>query len=482
ENLDEDENYPQVLVLCPSRELVIQVADEYKKLSKFNEDLSIAPIYGGQDIGIQLRALKKGVQVVVGTPGRIMDHMRRSTLDLKGLKYIVLDEADQMLDMGFRDDMETILSQTPKSRQTVMFSATMPKDLVKLMEKYQKSPKHVNVAPKANQSAQINQLYYDINEASKLEALKRLVSFHKIKSGLIFCNTKIKVDDLAKALSTASTQTASLHGDLDQRRRDKVMQAFKRGEIQLLIATDVAARGIDVNDLEAVINFDLPRFDQDYVHRIGRTGRAGKAGLALTFVVGKELEHLNRIARKNNMQIEEAQVPELNDLEKANFEAIKQSIMESKVNTKALKKYLAYIQEINFASVEEIAVILLKQALDAKSNSSGENIDFKPVKYSRESRSRSSGGGGGYSGRKSSGAYSGRKSSSAGSFSGRKSSEGGYKKDSSSSYGEKKSSFGEKKSSSSGSSYKKDGFKKDFKSSGSSSSRFGGAKKSFKKK
>jgi len=311
EKIDVENPDTQVLVLCPTRELVVQVAGEFNKLIKNHRGAYVVPIYGGQNISIQLKFLRKKAQIIVGTPGRLKDHIRRGSLKLNKVTCVILDEADQMLDMGFRDDIETILKETPKTRQTVMFSATMPKELVKLMERYQNKPKRIStLTEESQQGSQINQLYFNVQGSTKLASLKRLLTHYDIKSALIFCNTKLKVDDLARSLNSNEFVSAGLHGDMNQRKRDKVMQGFRQGAIELLVATDVAARGIDVRNLEAVINYDLPKFDQDYVHRIGRTGRAGKDGLALTFVVGKEVEHIKRIARKNNMNIEGSKVPQ----------------------------------------------------------------------------------------------------------------------------------------------------------------------------
>ena len=390
EALELNNRNTQILVLCPTRELVVQVRGEFEKLTKHHENTSVVAIYGGQDIGIQLKSLKKSAQIVVGTPGRVMDHIRRGTLMLDEVKYLVLDEADQMLDMGFLEDMEVILSETPETRQTVMFSATMSRELMSLMNEFQNNAQHINVIGQKEQSRQINQLFFHINGSCKLEALKRLLAFYKIKSALIFCNTKIKVDELAKELSAERYSTASLHGDMDQKRRDRVMEAFKHGSIEILIATDVAARGIDVNDLEAVINYDFPRFDQDYVHRIGRTGRAGKEGLALTFVVGKEIEHINRIARKNNMVIEKGKIPEIQDLEKNNIDTIKHLVQTTEFPRKDLQKYLAYINELELFEYkpEELAGLLLKVLLDQETKSFGANINFDPEKSSSRPRNR----------------------------------------------------------------------------------------------
>ena len=299
----------QALIMCPTRELVIQVAGELKKLTKFHKNISVLAVYGGQKIHTQLRALKQGCDIVVGTPGRLMDHIRRKSLKLDQLSYLVLDEADQMLDMGFRDDIKAIINETPKSRQSVMFSATMSKDLIKLMERYQNKAIKINITGNKEQSKQIEQLYFNLKSAPKLNALKRLLEEYKVESGIIFCNTRAKVDELSKRLSHDDYIAAALHGEIDQKKRNKVMQAFKKGSINLLVATDVAARGLDINDLEVVINYDLPQADQDYVHRIGRTGRAGKTGLALNLVTTKEIARILRIAKSSNLTIKSAKLP-----------------------------------------------------------------------------------------------------------------------------------------------------------------------------
>lgn len=392
EKIDIESDKTQVLILCPTRELVVQVEGEIRKLIKYHKEIHSLAIYGGQDISIQLKALKRGAKVVVGTPGRIIDHIKRGTLKLKDISYLVFDEADQMLDMGFREDMETILIETPKSRQTVMFSATMNKVLIGLMKEYQKNPVHINTVGEQKQSQQINQIYFHINRNTKLEAVKRLIAFHKITNGLIFCNTKIMVDDLAKTLTDARYSTACLHGDIDQKKRDRVMKEFRAGNIDFLVATDVAARGLDINDLEAVINYDIPRFDQDYTHRIGRTGRGGKVGLALTLVVDREIDHIERIARKNNMTIAAGKIPEAHDLEANSMESLKVLVQNANVKRKDLDKYIALLNDLELFEYKdnEIAALLLKTLMDQTSQTF-KNVDFEP-----SARSSKSSGGGGY--------------------------------------------------------------------------------------
>ena len=397
EKIDADDNTIQALVLCPTRELVVQVTEQFNKLMKYRKDLSVVAIYGGQNISTQLKALKQGVQIVVGTPGRIMDHMRRGSLKLQNLQFLTLDEADQMLDMGFREDIETILQDTPKTRQTVMFSATMSRDILKLTQKYQNKPEHINVVSDKEQSVQINQVYFEINGKSKIEALKRVLAFNDVKSALIFCNTKAMVDDLSTMLRSKKYNAAGLHGDMDQRKRDSVMNGFRKEQIHLLIATDVAARGIDVNNIEAVFNFDLPRDSQDYVHRIGRTGRAGKTGLAFSFVVGKEVDQLKRIAKFNNLKIESAKVPTIEDLEASKIKSLTSSLADEHIGARLQKKYIKYIDELKEEgqTVEEITATLLKKLIEQDVGDFDETVEFGPEKYSsqrRDSKGKSSGG------------------------------------------------------------------------------------------
>jgi len=390
ELLDENLDETQILVLCPTRELVVQVAGEFTKLAKYRPSVQILAIYGGQNISIQLKALKSSPQVVIGTTGRVLDHIRRRTLKLENIKTVILDEADQMLDMGFRDDIDLILKETPAERQTVMFTATLTRDLMRLMEGHQRSPEHIStMSTSQKQSKQIKQFYYNIKGSHKLEALKRLLHFYRIKSALVFCNTKLKVDELAKDLMNENFSTAAIHGDMDQRKRDKVMEGFRDGSVEILVATDVAARGIDVDNLSAVVNFDLPRFDQDYVHRIGRTGRAGKDGYAFTFIVGKETEHLQRIARKNNMNIEEAQVPSAKDLEDNEIESIKEIINKINLSENATEKYKNLLGKFGLEnkSPEEISLALLKLLLVSRVRIKS-NIDFQPEEIVKRERSK----------------------------------------------------------------------------------------------
>jgi len=277
----------QALILCPTRELAIQGCEELRKFAKYKHGISVVPIYGGQHIDRQINSLKKGATIVIGTPGRIMDHLRRRTLKLENLSMIVLDEADEMLNMGFREDIETILQDVPEVRQTILFSATMPPEIMQITHKYQKDPKIVKIINNELTVPSIRQYYYEVPGDKKIEALARLLDYFNPKRSLVFCNTKRMVDELVDELQFRGYAPDGLHGDMKQQSRDLVMSSFKNGKVDILIATDVAARGIDVDDIDAVFNFDLPQDVEYYIHRIGRTGRAGKAGTSYTFVSGR---------------------------------------------------------------------------------------------------------------------------------------------------------------------------------------------------
>ena len=318
----------QAIVLCPTRELAIQVADEIRRLCKFMHGIKVLPVYGGQDISIQIRSLKGGVQLVIGTPGRVMDHLRRHTLKFDELHTIVLDEADEMLNMGFREDIETILKDAPQERQTILFSATMPQPILDITRNYQKDAVMVRVVKKELTVKNIDQYYYEVKQKNKDEVLSRLIDMYNPKLSLVFCNTKKRVDELTEALKGRGYFAEGLHGDLKQSQRDRVMKGFRTGKTEILIATDVAARGIDVDDVEAVFNYDLPQDDEFYVHRIGRTGRAGRVGKAFTFVVGREVYKLKDIQRYCKTKIYAQPVPSLNDVTAIRLEKVMEEIEE----------------------------------------------------------------------------------------------------------------------------------------------------------
>ena len=304
----------QAIVLCPTRELAIQSANELRKLAKFLHGIKVLPIYGGQDISKQIRSLKGGVQIVIGTPGRVMDHLRRHTLKPQTVDIVVLDEADEMLNMGFREDIETILGQLPEERQTMLFSATMPKPILEIAKRYLHEPEIVKVIQKELTVPKIEQYYYEVNPRKKNEVLSRLLDMYDPSLSLVFCNTKRKVDELVADLKGRGYFAEGLHGDMKQSQRDRVMNGFRNGRTDILVATDVAARGIDVDDVEAVFNYDVPQDDEYYVHRIGRTGRAGREGRAFTLVVGKEIYKLKDIQRYCKTKIRRQPIPSVNDV------------------------------------------------------------------------------------------------------------------------------------------------------------------------
>ncbi|MEI8294309.1 MAG: DEAD/DEAH box helicase [bacterium] len=318
----------QVLIMCPTRELATQVADEVHKLSAHKRGIHAVPIYGGASYERQFFELKKGVQIVIGTPGRIMDHMERGTLQLGAVKMVVLDEADRMLDMGFREDIEKILSATPDERQTVFFSATVSKPIRDLIERHSKEPKSVKIEQKQLTVPAIEQWYYEVPQRMKFQALLRLIDFHGYKLGIIFCNTQRMVDELADDLIAQGFSADRLHGGIAQAQRTRVMNKFKKAEFEFLVATDVAARGIDVDELELVVNYDLPYDSEDYVHRIGRTGRAGRKGMAVTFVSGRDIYKLQHIERYTRTKILRGKIPTAGEVEERRADAMVQKVRE----------------------------------------------------------------------------------------------------------------------------------------------------------
>jgi ATP-dependent RNA helicase DeaD len=307
----------EALVLCPTRELAVQVAEELKRLARYRSDVHIVPVYGGQPIKRQLDSLKRGARIVVGTPGRVMDHMNRGTLIFDALTMVVLDEADRMLDMGFVDDMKTILWAIPEDRQTLLFSATIPHSIMGLAKKFQRDPHLVNVAGEQLTVPQVEQAYCEVKSWMKLDVLCQLIDTYQPASALVFCNTKRRVDKTARDLQTRGYRAGSLHGDMTQSRRDTAMKRFRTGLLKILVATDVAARGLDVHGIAAVINYDLPQDDQHYIHRIGRTARMGRSGRAFTLVLAQELARLREIQYCANTRITRHATPFLKGRNKA---------------------------------------------------------------------------------------------------------------------------------------------------------------------
>lgn len=374
EKVDTQKRAVQALILCPTRELAVQVSEEVHKLAFFKRGIHALPIYGGQSYDRQIYGLKQGAQIVIGTPGRLMDHMRRGTLRLDQVGLVVLDEADVMLDMGFREDIEFILQAVPAERQTVFFSATMPRSIQELIGKYGRNPKTVSIEQKALTVPTVEQVYFEVDRRFKIELLTRLIDIHDLKLGIIFCNTKRMVDDLVDHLNAQGYSADRLHGDMSQALRDRVMSRFRKSGLEFLVATDVAARGIDVNDVEVVFNYDLPYDVEDYVHRIGRTGRAGRSGRAISFVSGREVFQIRNIERYTRTRVHRSRIPTVNDVEEARaavfLDRIRATLKSGEF--KAQDRLIEVLLEEGFNSTDVAsALIHLLQAPDNRSNPSG---------------------------------------------------------------------------------------------------------------
>lgn len=388
----------QAVVLLPTRELAIQVAEELRRFAKFMHGIKVLPVYGGQDIVRQIRALKDGTQIVVGTPGRVMDHMRRKTVKMDHVHTVVLDEADEMLNMGFLEDMETILSQLPEERQTLMFSATMPQAITDIAKKFQKDPVTVRVIKKELTVPKVTQYYYEVKPKNKVEVMCRLLDMYSPKLSIVFCNTKRQVDELVQALQGRGYFAEGLHGDLKQVQRDRVMESFRNGRTDILIATDVAARGIDVGNVEAVFNYDIPQDDEYYVHRIGRTGRAGREGKAFSLVVGREVYKLRDIQRYCKTKIVPQAIPSLNDITEIKADKILdqvQDILNDADLTKMVNIIEKKLMEDDYTSLD-LAAALLKMSMGDDNEDIIDN--YMPARslddldsYGRNSRGRERG-------------------------------------------------------------------------------------------
>lgn len=358
EALDPRDRRVQALVLCPTRELAIQVSEALHNYGAHKHVETLA-IYGGQAYERQFRGLQRGVQIVVGTPGRVMDHMRRDTLQLDSLRFFVLDEADEMLDMGFVDDIETILQEVPEDRQTALFSATMPQRIAELASTYMRDARRIVVRGKEMTVAEINQTSYEFPRGKKVEALTRILEAEMPSSAMIFCRTKHGVDELGERLLAHGMAVETLHGDLSQVQRDRVMRRFRTGQAQLLIATDVAARGLDIPDVSHVINYDVPENVETYVHRIGRTGRAGKGGEAITLISPREFRWVRAVERMTRATIEPKRLPSQDDINAKRQQRLKALVSQAVEDEEAYAPYLKPIREL----AEEIDPITLAGAL-----------------------------------------------------------------------------------------------------------------------
>ena len=370
EMIDSKSRDVQVLILTPTRELAIQVSEEINSL-KADKDIKIVPIYGGQAIDQQLRRLKKGVHIVVGTPGRVIDHIRRKTLKLARIDHLILDEADEMLNMGFIEDMEEIMKHTNPDKRTLLFSATIPARIRELAGKYMEGYELLKVEKESLITNLTEQIYFEVKSSDKFEALSRIIDIEEGFYGLVFCRTKIDVDSVVGHLVDRGYDAEAIHGDISQAQRERTLEKFRKQRINILVATDVAARGIDVSNLTHVINYALPQDPDSYIHRIGRTGRAGKQGTAITFITPSEYRHLMFIQRVAKADIKKSKVPKVKDIIKAKRRKIYQDLSEilaGEVDSKYYNWAKKLIQDNQQVDASEILAALLYHCFEEELN------------------------------------------------------------------------------------------------------------------
>lgn len=392
EGIDVQNRRVQALVLCPTRELALQVAEEFKKIAKYKKGIKICAVFGGASYDKQIQELRGGAQIVVGTPGRVIDHINRGTLKLENVNTIVLDEADEMLNMGFIDDIETILENMPEEgRQTIFFSATMPKPILELTKKFQKNPEYVKITKNELTVTNIEQSYYEVRSEHRTEAMCRLIELHGLKMMLVFCNTKKGVDELVEELQVRNLAAEGIHGDLRQTQRNNVLAKFKAGVVNMLIATDVAARGIDVKGVDAVFNYDLPLDEENYVHRIGRTGRAGREGKSFTFITGrKELLRLKDVQRYTKAEIKKQSIPTGEEIKQLKTVQFIEKVSNS-VYTDELKEFYPMAEDLlaGGQSPKNILAALIKMHLGTfVSKSNNDDINYRLDAAGKDRNSR----------------------------------------------------------------------------------------------
>jgi len=401
ELLDFEENHPQALVLCPTRELCLQITNDIKNYAKQMNNVNVVAVYGGASISDQLRQIKRGVQIVVATPGRMLDIINRKAIDFSRVKFVVLDEADEMLNMGFQEDIDNILSTTPDEKKTWLFSATMPAEVRRIAKKYMDEPFELTMGTKNTGNANIEHEYYIVRARDKYAAFKRIVDFNPDIFGIVFCRTKIETQDIAEALIKDGYNADSLHGDLSQQQRDKVMKRYRERNLQLLIATDVAARGIDVNDVTHVINYSLPDEVENYTHRSGRTARAGKTGVSIAIVNAKELGKIRQIERVIGKKFVKAEIPTGFDVCEKQLFSIVHKVHNVTVNEEQIEQYLPrIIEEFKDVSKEDFikrfASIEFNRFLDYYKNAPDLNAGVEEGRRDRDDRGergdRASGG------------------------------------------------------------------------------------------
>jgi ATP-dependent RNA helicase DeaD len=408
--IDINRKETQVLVLCPTRELAVQVCGELLRLSSALKGLVAVPVYGGAPLDRQMRALRDGAHIVVGTPGRVMDHLRRKTLRTDGIKLCILDEADRMLDMGFREDMEVILGGMPAGRQTLFFSATMNRGVEGLIRTFSNSAQQISIERKSLTVDTIEQTYYEVRNRSKVEVLCRLLDMETKPRGIVFCNTKQMVEDACEALAARGYIADRIHGDITQANRERVIKRFKDGSVELLVATDVAARGLDIDDVDIVFNFDLPHDPEDYVHRIGRTGRAGRSGKSVTFVYGRDIYRLEAIERYTRQLVRRMKIPSMEEVEGRKSDRVFNQVRDL-LEAGTFNNHGEHVDRLLDAghTPTDIASALF-DLLGKEEIREGESIQEDTEPYHDKPQSHSGGkGGGGGGGYKNKGGYQGNR-------------------------------------------------------------------------
>ncbi|MDZ7681848.1 MAG: DEAD/DEAH box helicase [Fodinibius sp.] len=362
----------QTIIMCPTRELAIQVTGELIKIGKHLDGLQVLPVYGGQSISRQIKSLKRGAHIVVGTPGRTIDHLRRGTMKLDNLQRVVFDEADEMLNMGFRQDMEQILSYADNPVQTIMFSATMSKGIKKIMKRYMNNPQTIAIERKKMTAPNIEQYVVEVRDSVRAEAICRFVEINDFKLTLVFCNTKRKTEKLSRELQSRGYSTDFINGDLNQNQRDRVMAKFRSGAIDILVGTDVAARGLDIDDIEAVFNYDIPHDPEYYVHRIGRTGRAGRSGMAITFATRSKRKQLRAIEKQIKTQLNTLDMPSSSDVRISRLDGVMEDVVDV-LEKGDLRSYIEQIENFSdkrFTTIEIAAALLKMKTASSESEES----------------------------------------------------------------------------------------------------------------
>lgn len=389
DKLDMESNVIQGIVIAPTRELAVQVSEELYKIG-YGKRARVLSIYGGQDINRQIRALKNHPQIIVGTPGRILDHINRKTIKLENIHTVVLDEADEMLNMGFIEDIEAILSKTPAERQTLLFSATMPAPIQRMAEKFMKDPQIVRVKTKEMTVPLIEQYYLEVQEKSKFDILTRLLDIQTPELAIVFGRTKRRVDELSEALNLRGYMAEGIHGDLSQAKRLSVLRKFKEGSIDVLVATDVAARGLDISGVTHVYNFDIPQDPESYVHRIGRTGRAGKEGVAMTFITPREKSYLGVVERTTKRKMDKMKPPTLDEALEGQQKAVLEKILQS-IEANNLQFYKQAAEELlEQQDATTVVAAVLKMLTKEPDTTPVKLTEEKPLPSKRDRRPSSS--------------------------------------------------------------------------------------------